>query len=334
MKNNPGFLLIMVVVFCSCATPPGTPEPNKTEGQWDSITTTPSTVTTPMQTTTLSPQAATLTKTQPDSTWQWLIYDPAVWRVEDVQTLQSMIDPECHIWFDYGSDYPHHLTVKKDTTLIAGNMWEVWGFYNPDGTLMAEHYGPRFQNFFGWYTIPSTEFCRGKLLQLLTSFPWDESLRPIYFYPETTLTFDQAATEAAFNQWRNSYATQQLQTSIALSTQSAIAGTATILALTPPVPYEACQGVVASRLRPGMQAYVSMDTSLPNAVRQMPTKKGALIAEISPGTLFIVLDGPVCADGLTWWHIQLPDLKVGWTAEGDSDSYWLTPCPISSSCKL
>ncbi|MBI1863917.1 CHAP domain-containing protein [Candidatus Woesebacteria bacterium] len=43
---------------------------------------------------------------------------------------------------------------------------------------------------------------------------------------------------------------------------------------------------------------------------------------ISTGTQGSVVGGPTCADGYRWWQLNIKG-KTGWTAEGDSKSYWL-----------
>jgi hypothetical protein len=52
-------------------------------------------------------------------------------------------------------------------------------------------------------------------------------------------------------------------------------------------------------------------------------------------TLILLLDGPVCADGINWWQARVPFGNmsvVGWVAEGFPENYWLetelaTPTP-------
>jgi hypothetical protein len=61
-----------------------------------------------------------------------------------------------------------------------------------------------------------------------------------------------------------------------------------------------------------------------NRVRDIPSRDGALVGTIEGGRGFDVLDGPTCADGLTWWQVDDGAL-VGWTVEGSGDEYWLEP---------
>lgn len=63
-----------------------------------------------------------------------------------------------------------------------------------------------------------------------------------------------------------------------------------------------------------------------NRVRALPTLDGIVLGQIPGEGFFIVLEGPVCADGFIWWRVQSGDL-VGWTAEGTSGEYFLAPLP-------
>jgi hypothetical protein len=50
-----------------------------------------------------------------------------------------------------------------------------------------------------------------------------------------------------------------------------------------------------------------------------------IIGRIPAGESFMMLDGPQCGQtGLTFWQVQYGDL-VGWTAEGEGETYWLEP---------
>lgn len=64
-----------------------------------------------------------------------------------------------------------------------------------------------------------------------------------------------------------------------------------------------------------------------NNLRDTPGASGERIGELRGGASFMVLDGPVCADGYQWWQIGMGDDALGWTAEGDpaSGEYWLEP---------
>jgi len=85
-----------------------------------------------------------------------------------------------------------------------------------------------------------------------------------------------------------------------------------------------CGFRVPSRLQAGKRGIVL--PGLPNALRGMPSKKApsALLGEIPTGAVFDILSGPVCGDNLVWWQINYAGL-VGWTPEGEGETYWLGP---------
>lgn len=65
----------------------------------------------------------------------------------------------------------------------------------------------------------------------------------------------------------------------------------------------------------------------PNRVRSGPSKSAEVIGQLYPGTASLVVEGPVCADGLVFWRVENATLPggSGWTAEGDGKEYWLEP---------
>jgi hypothetical protein len=69
----------------------------------------------------------------------------------------------------------------------------------------------------------------------------------------------------------------------------------------------------------------------PNNVRREPGRSNERVGELPGGSEFRVLDGPRCADGLTWWNVQSAanSTLTGWTVEGASGEYFLEP-PLTS----
>lgn len=91
-------------------------------------------------------------------------------------------------------------------------------------------------------------------------------------------------------------------------------------------PWEACPGIYPSRLRVGDVAYVSTEPPLPNRVRTQPNKNGIVIGFLQPGELMDILEGPSCSNEWIWWRVRSQESGMtGWTAEGDSEDYWLVP---------
>jgi hypothetical protein len=37
----------------------------------------------------------------------------------------------------------------------------------------------------------------------------------------------------------------------------------------------------------------------------------------------MIVDGPRCADGLSWWYVRSLAEVEGWTASGDANGYWI-----------
>ncbi len=84
----------------------------------------------------------------------------------------------------------------------------------------------------------------------------------------------------------------------------------------------ACPDSLPARLTSGAQARVVPGD--PNNVRDQASRAGALLGQIPGGETFTVLEGPVCADGFTWWRVDYNGL-VGWTVEGAGQAYGLEP---------
>ena len=84
-----------------------------------------------------------------------------------------------------------------------------------------------------------------------------------------------------------------------------------------------------TRLKAGAEAKVSEDNPTPDRVRAGPSRGNDVIAQLPPGTVVNVLEGPVCADGLVFWKVEseLIPSGVGWTAEGTGQGaeYYLEP---------
>ena len=100
----------------------------------------------------------------------------------------------------------------------------------------------------------------------------------------------------------------------------------------PPDPVSGCN--VASRL--GIGDFVTVDAGLPNRVHSEPRLGAPRTGTFPNGGLAQVLSGPICADGLRWWHVG-NEVIGGWTAEGNSEAYWLIPLirsPFLNVCPL
>jgi hypothetical protein len=94
-----------------------------------------------------------------------------------------------------------------------------------------------------------------------------------------------------------------------------------------------CPGAPEISLKIGDWAMVSTDPPLPNKIRNQPGIGGELIGQIQPGDNVLVVDGPRCTDGYTWWFVRSLDGLEGWTVEGNAEGYWLVD-PISAWYQL
>lgn len=83
-----------------------------------------------------------------------------------------------------------------------------------------------------------------------------------------------------------------------------------------------CPGAPATRLAVGQAGRVTPGPA--NNFRSQPSLSAELIGKIPGGASFTILEGPVCADGLTYWKVNY-DGQIGWTAEGKGSTYWLEP---------
>ncbi len=94
-----------------------------------------------------------------------------------------------------------------------------------------------------------------------------------------------------------------------------------------------CPNTLASRLVVGEYAYVSPHPLGSNRIRSGPGLSHPVISHAQPEAVLEVLEGPVCGDDVAWWRIRVLDTgDSGWTAEGNSQEYWLEPCPSQSNC--
>ena len=83
-----------------------------------------------------------------------------------------------------------------------------------------------------------------------------------------------------------------------------------------------CINTLPPRLKPGDSAAVTYTPPVANRLRNKPGFSGGVIGMLNPGTVFYVMDGPVCADSLYWYYVSFSG-SYGWTAESDEGQYWL-----------
>ncbi len=86
-----------------------------------------------------------------------------------------------------------------------------------------------------------------------------------------------------------------------------------------------CAGTPPSQVWVGAHARVTYtDGQLPNRLRIGPGLNYKQIAAIDQGAQMDVVDGPRCANGFTWWQVEING-KQGWMAEGKGNAYYIEP---------
>lgn len=121
----------------------------------------------------------------------------------------------------------------------------------------------------------------------------------------------------------------EINTPVPTATEELFSATATPEPTTAPAKWDACPGYdYLSQLHTGMQAQIALDPPLPNRVREQPSTTANISGFIDPGGKVEILAGPTCDEGWIWWKVRdLESDLVGWTAEGDVNSYWVIPIP-------
>jgi len=96
-------------------------------------------------------------------------------------------------------------------------------------------------------------------------------------------------------------------------------------------PTSDCPSSYLSPLYPGIFAYISLTPPLPNRIRMAAGVTNSYVGQILPGSGVKIIDGPLCADGFSWWQVETisGDLR-GWTVEGRNTEQWITPCPVAN----
>lgn len=83
---------------------------------------------------------------------------------------------------------------------------------------------------------------------------------------------------------------------------------------------------VASRLHKGDTAVVSY-LGGSNGIRYSPdmSLNDNIVSYAQPGDRLIIRDGPFCSFGWLVWFIETSDGFLGYTPEGNGETYWLLP---------
>lgn len=97
-----------------------------------------------------------------------------------------------------------------------------------------------------------------------------------------------------------------------------------------------CASSYSSHLQPGAYGYISLLPPLSNRVRTGAGKANAYLGQIQPGAGVQIIDGPLCADGFSWWLVETVESDLrGWTVAGSKSEQWVLPCPNPAvACKM
>lgn len=99
--------------------------------------------------------------------------------------------------------------------------------------------------------------------------------------------------------------------------------TAGPVATTAPAGVAVCPGAMDTRLSVNDEARVR-PAGLAVNVRAQPSAASDQITQIAPGSTFVILGGPACAENLVWWNIRFGGF-IGWVGEGANGIYWIEP---------
>lgn len=85
-----------------------------------------------------------------------------------------------------------------------------------------------------------------------------------------------------------------------------------------------CPGAPENIVSPGFLGQVTFTDGTSTRLRADHSLSALITTNMPEGTWFYVLDGPVCSEGVSWWHVETKDTHIeGWVAEGVLDTYYI-----------
>ncbi|MEZ4731915.1 MAG: SH3 domain-containing protein [Caldilineaceae bacterium] len=81
--------------------------------------------------------------------------------------------------------------------------------------------------------------------------------------------------------------------------------------------------VPGTALQPGQPARVTAPAGL--NMRTEPRAGATLVLQLATGQRVTVLEGPTTGDNFTWWQVDDGQGNIGWVAERDAETVWLSP---------
>jgi hypothetical protein len=110
------------------------------------------------------------------------------------------------------------------------------------------------------------------------------------------------------------------------SLSSPISGAFATFEVLTQLPYAACPDAPLSNLVVGDRAKMVDDVANNLRASSGQYAENPVIGQVQPGEEVLVLGGPACDSGYTWWLVYDENNRlVGWTAEGDFNELWLAP---------
>ena len=107
--------------------------------------------------------------------------------------------------------------------------------------------------------------------------------------------------------------------------------------LAPTVPTTTPTPLPPEVLRPDAPARIVAPQGL--NIREAASSESKQVGRFSPGSLVTVQEGPVEAEGYTWWRVQSGQGLSGWVADGDAETTWVTgdigePRPVNRPVRV
>jgi WD40 repeat protein len=78
----------------------------------------------------------------------------------------------------------------------------------------------------------------------------------------------------------------------------------------------------------GGRAMINTTSNSNQRLRETPSLGGVILTTLADGTMVDVIDGPLIADGFTWWKIRTSDGLEGWSVESTPSAGVQTLIPV------
>lgn len=90
--------------------------------------------------------------------------------------------------------------------------------------------------------------------------------------------------------------------------------------------WDKCNASYHTNLKAGAIVKVNNQPAAQRPLREGPYITRAIIAQIDPGEILDIVEGPSCSNNWIWWKvISRKDGQTGWSPERDNSNAWLLP---------